>query len=584
MFKNRFLFIISTALILISILVTPFTTFAESNTDSSSTSIYEELSTETITTLLTQSTLSDEYTTEENSPETTNSGSTTLEENTTEETTNIADITETTLNETLLSDETLTMHTIESETLTEPADASPFSLVEFWIEDTSGNKVYEAVLKPGQSKTFELHNQFTGSFSKNATWSLSANRGSLSNSTGAECTFTAGNTTGTTTLTSTLKDGTTYSIKIYITKTLDIIRPGDHATNPYGDISYEHIYVGASKTMRGNTVENRESNSDLLAYWTTGGHDDLVSRAWSNSRKCWTTQTITGLKAGTFNLAIKATTQNSIMAQIPVTVIEQISPNRLGFVDSAQKLRVATPTTASDVDVFCGAAVTIKGQVGNYWYVTFGNYWGFLPKSSVYDYPYATYSGIEHEYYLYNRDLMLQVTEFNDGPASYPNDYKLGILDFAEKYQKNLSSYQQIADRTNVPAILIAAIHYRESGCDFKTTIKNGNNLPTGETFIDNAVNEILDSGSRWIPFQEDIAMGKNTKNLLAMLQFAELWNGTACANQYLIHNKPIRINPYVYAGTNLYTSGKFVADNDWSGTAYDRQPGIYYLLIQFYS
>lgn len=154
----------------------------------------------------------------------------------------------------------------------------------------------------------------------------------------------------------------------------------------------------------------------------------------------------------------------------------------------------------------------------------------------------------------------------------------------SKNIKKNASSYQQIADRTNVPAILIAAIHYRESGCDFKTTIKNGNTLPTGETFIDNAVKEIMNSEGRWLPFQEGIAMGKNTKNLLAMLQFAELWNGTACANRYLIYNKPIRINPYIYAGTNLYTAGKFVADDDWSDTAPDRQPSIYYLLIQFYS
>ncbi len=572
MFKNKFLFIISTALILISILVTPFTTFAESNTDSSLTSIYEDSSTETATTLLTQSTLSDEYTTEENTPETTNSEITTLEENSTEETTNITDITETTLNETLLSDETLTMHTLESETLTEPADASPFSLVEFWIEDTSGNKVYEAVLKPGQSKTFELHNQFTGSFSKNATWSLSANRGSLSNSTGAECTFTAGSTTGTTTLTSTLKDGTTYSIKIYITKTLDIIRPGDHATNPYGDISYEHIYVGASKTMRGNTVENRESNSDLLAYWTTGGHDDLVSRAWSDSRKCWTTQTITGLKAGTFNLAIKATTQNSIMAQIPVTVIEQISPNRLGFVASAQKLRVATPTTASDVDVFCGAAVTIKGQVGNYWYVTFGNYWGFLPKSSVYDYPYATYSGYKSTIYHINRDQALQVTEFNNGPS---NCYLMAINDFKEKYNANLSYYQQISNATDVPVILIAAIHYREGSGNLNQSIKDGS-IINANNFVSNAINIIENESKNWVRFHEEIGMNKNTKNLLAMLQYAELWNGTA----YVDSGK---INPYIYSGTNLYTCGK-ITNSGWQETLVDQQAGIYFLLTQVYS
>lgn len=45
--------------------------------------------------------------------------------------------------------------------------------------------------------------------------------------------------------------------------------------------------------------------------------------------------------------------------------------------------------------------------------------------------------------------------------------------------------------------------------------------------------------------------MGKGTRNLLAMLQFAELWNGTGCADFG-------RINPYLYAGTNIYSKGKY--------------------------
>ncbi len=65
-------------------------------------------------------------------------------------------------------------------------------------------------------------------------------------------------------MTATLKDGTSNSIKIYITKTLDIILPDTNV-----DVPYEHIYVGAAKQLRGNTVENREYNTDLKAYWTT---------------------------------------------------------------------------------------------------------------------------------------------------------------------------------------------------------------------------------------------------------------------------------------------------------------------------
>lgn len=443
---------------------------------------------------------------------------------------------------------------------------------EFWIENTSGNRVYEAVLRPGQSIKLGLHNWMTFALSSNATWKVSpgSGRGTLSNSTGAECTYTAGSVTGTATVTATLKDGTSNSIKIYITKTLDIIRPDTNA-----DVPYEHIYVGAAKQLRGNTVENREYNTDLKAYWTTGGHDDLVRRAWDSSQKCWTTQTITGLKPGTFTLALKATTQNDVQAQIPVTVIQPLSPNRLGFVTSAQKLRIASPTSLSATSVYRGAAVTIKGQVGNYWYVTFGSAWGFLPKSVVNDYPYGTYSGPSSGYYFKNRDKYLKVTSFKKGNSKYPSCYQAAISDFLEKYNdaERRAKYQSIADQTDLPVILIAAIHYRERGGNLAYSLRNGSKIGK-ENFVSDAVKTI--KSGQWRDFQNAIGMGKGTRNLLAMLQFAELWNGTGCADKG-------RINPYLYAGTNIYTAGKYVADGKWSSTEEDQQAGVLYLLTQIY-
>ena len=55
----------------------------------------------------------------------------------------------------------------------------------------------------------------TFALSSHATWKVSpgSGRGTLSTSTGAECTYTAGSVTGTATVTATLKDGTSNSIK-----------------------------------------------------------------------------------------------------------------------------------------------------------------------------------------------------------------------------------------------------------------------------------------------------------------------------------------------------------------------------------
>lgn len=459
----------------------------------------------------------------------------------------------------------------EEETTEAPSIAPMGLSPEFWIENTSGSRVYEAVLRPGQSIKLGLHNWMTFALSSHATWKVSpgSGRGTLSTSTGAECTYTAGSVTGTATVTATLKDGTSNSIKIYITKTLDIIRPDTNV-----DVPYEHIYVGAAKQLRGNTVENREYNTDLKAYWTTGGHDDLVRRAWDSSQKCWTTQTITGLKPGTFTLALKATTQNDVQAQIPVTVIQPLSPNRLGFVTSAQKLRIASPTSLSATSVYRGAAVTIKGQVGNYWYVTFGSAWGFLPKSVVNDYPYGTYSGPENEYYFFNRDKYLQVTSFKNGNSKKPNCYKDNISAFLKNYNdaEHKEKYQDIANQTNLPVMLIAAIHHREYGGDLNYSMTDGSEIGKSN-FVADAVKTI--KSGQWRDFQNAIGMGKGTRNLLAMLQFAELWNGKGYANAG-------RVSAYLYAGTNIYTKGKYL-NSGWSPNFEDSQAGVLCLLSQVY-
>ena len=95
-----------------------------------------------------------------------------------------------------------------------------------------------------------------------------------------------------------------------------------------------------------------------------------------------------------------------------------------------------------------------------------------------------------------------------------------------------------------------------------------------GKDFVADAVKTI--KSGQWRDFQNAIGMGKGTRNLLAMLQFAELWNGTGCADFG-------RINPYLYAGTNIYSKGKYPYDGHWDPEWEDGQPGLLYLLTQVY-
>lgn len=468
------------------------------------------------------------------------------------------------------------------EDITMPAqdngDVSTLASSEFWIKDTAGDKVVQRMVKPSQSYTFKIHENYLLYSASNVTWSASPNRGTLSTTKGDTCVFTAGTACGTTTLTATLASGITYSVKIYIVKSLEIIRP-----TTYNKITYEHIYVGASKEVRGNTVDNTEYNSDILVYWTTEQNPKL-SYAWTDSRKCWTTQTITGVTEGDLTLHMKVTTQaETYNTEIPVTVITPMSPNKLGFVKGSPYLRIQKPTVLSTTRAFNGAAVTIKGSVGDFYYVTFGSTWGFLPKSSVEvagnnQTDYGAPSGMSPDYYSETKGELLGVTSFKNGFTGNPNVYQSAVNEFINIYNthKNVE-YKQISDATDIPVILIAALHFRESTGDFDKTIANGDDdLPAGKTFVEDAIS-VINAAKTYTEFKEDIGLTKDSRNLLAMLQYAEYWNGVGCKK----YNHGI--NPYLYAGTNIYTSGKYVSDGSWNSSTVDEQPGVLYLLSQFY-
>lgn len=433
------------------------------------------------------------------------------------------------------------------------------------------------MVKPSQSYTFKIHENYLLYSASNVTWSASPNRGTLSTTKGDTCVFTAGTACGTTTLTATLASGITYSVKIYIVKSLEIIRP-----TTYNKVTYEHIYVGASKEVRGNTVDNTEYNSDILVYWTTEQNPKL-NYAWTDSRKCWTTQTITGVTEGDLKLHLKVTTQHETCnTEIPVTVITPMSPNKLGFVKGSPYLRIQQPSVESTTRAFNGAAVTIKGSVGNYYYVTFGSTWGFLPKSSVEvadeeSIDYGTHTGFGSSYYAKNKEHFLGVTTFKDGVASDTDVYIEDAEAFLAVYNAHKDKeYKEIAEQTGVPAILIAALHYRESNGNFKKTIANGDDpLLAGKTFVEDAV-LVINNGDNHHIFMQRIGMTKDSRNILAMLQYAEYWNGTGYAD----HD---RINPYLYAGTNIYTSGKYIADGEYSSGTVDKQAGVLYLISQVY-
>lgn len=137
--------------------------------------------------------------------------------------------------------------------------------------------------------------------------------------------------------------------------------------------------------------------------------------------------------------------------------------------------------------------------------------------------------------------------------------------------------YQTVEAKSGVPWPVIAAIHVREADMDFYTQLAQGDPLSrvsihvprgqgpyTGPDAWERAAARALadEGGSMW----GDWSPGGYTT-------FLEKYNGLGYANMG-------RPSPYVWAGTNQYFSGKYVADGVFSSSAVDSQPGCVGLIL----
>ena len=151
------------------------------------------------------------------------------------------------------------------------------------------------------------------------------------------------------------------------------------------------------------------------------------------------------------------------------------------------------------------------------------------------------------------------------------------VEDVVERILQYQNRYASIAAQSSVPWYVIAVIHNMECGLDFTKHLHNGDslkrrtvNVPAGRpktgqppfTFEVSALDALeYDKLTEW----KDWSIGGICYTL-------EGFNGWG----YRAH----KINsPYLWSYSNLYRSGKYVADNKWSGTAVSRQCGAAVIL-----
>ena len=137
-----------------------------------------------------------------------------------------------------------------------------------------------------------------------------------------------------------------------------------------------------------------------------------------------------------------------------------------------------------------------------------------------------------------------------------------------------------------MPKALIAAIHYRENTNDyikgkFKIYLHNGQQLgkkttitPIGKNFKRNQfVKAAIDAIHDKNKFRKKYKLTKKSKDMAAMLAFAEKFNGTGYTDYHKGNN------PYLYSGTNIYKKGKYDYDGHYNSNLVDRQVGVFALI-----
>ena len=153
------------------------------------------------------------------------------------------------------------------------------------------------------------------------------------------------------------------------------------------------------------------------------------------------------------------------------------------------------------------------------------------------------------------------------------HDWTLDRID--EVWEENQERYEEVADSVDLPAELIAALHYRESSFDFDTYMHQGDplgrpprrwptNIPTFHEWEDSAEHALDSKG--WV--RDDLGMTADTTDMAAMATYAEYYNGLG------YHNRD-RVSPYVYAGTDQYEGGMYVRDFQFDPKAKDSRLGV---------
>lgn len=141
----------------------------------------------------------------------------------------------------------------------------------------------------------------------------------------------------------------------------------------------------------------------------------------------------------------------------------------------------------------------------------------------------------------------------------------------ANKVLKGKSQYQIVGLEAGIPWFVVGLIHLLEGNCNFSTHLHNGDSLNARTVNVPKGRPKTGKPPFTWKESALDALQYDSMKppmtDLETILYRLEKFNG-------LGYRKKGINSPYLWSGSQHYTSGKYVSDGVWSSTAVSKQVG----------
>lgn len=154
-------------------------------------------------------------------------------------------------------------------------------------------------------------------------------------------------------------------------------------------------------------------------------------------------------------------------------------------------------------------------------------------------------------------------------------DSRIGeVTSAADQIHENRSRYEEVAENLGLPWFVIGVIHLMEASLNFTRHLHNGDPLTGRTVHVPKGRPRVGNPPFTWEESATDALLLEKMDRwsdwtVPGTLYKLEAYNGWGYRKWH-----PEVLSPYLWSGSNHYTSGKYVADGTFSNTAVSRQVG----------